>query len=160
MWEYAWGKARSPIKEISADALITLLSLGVAFLVAAGDPLQIVRWVEFNRDLFVFIYFLFSIAAFVLAIVVFHLLRALIFRKQVGVWMTLSTKQGRPVHGRYLVLYIQNRSLDSLINVEVRLVNARRTDGKWIPSRGIMRQDAFLWGSKMIKVSALNECRY
>lgn len=158
MLRFAGGKTKELFGGIWGDALITILAFVAAFLVSRTKFLDDLG-VHVDENIAVLSYFIIFLAIVLTVYWLFNLAASYFFGTRPPLELTLSTLPGRPEQGfgRYLTMYIDNKSLWDIDSSFVRLRDMSVVGaGTWRPpADAIKRMDKFLWGTDMVKFSGM-----
>jgi len=75
-------------------------------------------------------------------------------RSNISIDLDFSTKPGRPIFGRYMAMYIYNKSASDIESCFVILEDVKALKGNWKPDKRI-KYDPLLWGSLMVNRNGL-----
>lgn len=158
MFRFASGKTKELFGGIWGDALITIVAFFAAFLFSRS-PLLARLGVRIEENLAVIFYFVIFLSIILFLYFVYNLGVSRFLGTYVPIELTLSTLPGRPEvgFGRYLTMYIDNKSWWDIDQCRVRLRNISTLgQNNWQPQKNaILRNDAFLWGTAMARFSGM-----
>ncbi len=153
MWQYARTKAKQLWFGVRADAMITIAAFVAAYVASRADWFQLTSRYPIDENLAIGIYFVVFVGLIIFMVFAYHILISAIFGAcGLSVELELRTSPGRKKYGRYLGIYIFNKSLGEMVSCWIKLKDVRAISGNWEPSAdAIKREDAFLWGSAMVQ---------
>lgn len=147
MWNFSKQKVSILWGGIRGDMIATLFALIVGFLASSLDPFYLKTTLGFDDYLSAIIYFILSLIVGYTLSFLWFALYSFIFGRKVKIELRFDTNPGRKVFGRYLGIFIRNKSMGDLDTCWVALKNVDAVKSKWKPPKAIISGYPLLWGS-------------
>ncbi len=149
MFKYAQEKTGELWGGIRGDMLVTLITLIAAYVASSYDWLRLRAKFDIGNEISIIVYFIFAGIALIAGTFFWHFLYSISTSWKIELDLEFSTKPGRKIFGRYLGMYIYNKSAANIESCSVILKDVKAVGKNWNPPEAINREDALLWGSKM-----------
>ncbi len=149
MLKYAQEKTGELWGGIRGDMLVTLITLIAAYIASSYDWLRLKAKFNIGNEISIIIYFILAGIALIAGTFFWHFLYSIFLSRKIELDLEFSTKPGRKIFGRYLGMYIYNKSAANFESCSVILKDVKAVGKNWNPPEAINRGDALLWGSKM-----------
>lgn len=149
MFKYAQEKTGDLWGGIRGDMLVTLVTLIAAYFASTYDWFGLKARFHVGSEFSLIIHFVLAGMLLMGGSFCAYLLYSAIMNRKISFDVEFSTKPGRNIFGRYLSMFIYNKSAANVESCWVILKNVETTKGDWNPPDAINRRDSLLWGSKM-----------
>lgn len=147
MWQFAKQKTTDIWGGIRGDMIATLVVLLVAYLVSIYDFLNLKTHPSIGETGATLIYFGATLVVGYSLTRLWFVAYSLFFRYRIRIDIRVDTNPGRKVFGRYLGIFIRNKSIGELEHCFVVLKNVDAVKSKWKPPKVIVSGYPLLWGS-------------
>ena len=149
MFKYAQEKTSELWGGTRGDMLVTLITLIAAYFASSFDWLGLKAKFHIGSEISMVIHFILLGTVLMLLTFSGHFLYSMVMNHNIKIDVQFSTKPGRKIFGRYVSMYIYNRSAANFESCLVILKDVEAIEGNWSLPEAINRFDALLWGSKM-----------
>ena len=156
MWKYIQANIANWWEVLKGDLMLALFGLVAAYTASVFGFLGLKSCLGLPQELAIAAYFILFFIGFFILVGIYSLSVSIIYAKKISMELTFHSMPGRKKFGRYLSIYIINKSKGNLELFSARLLDITRVGNGWKPrSDSIMRKDEFLWGTAMIKSDAI-----